>query len=345
MVVSAGLSSELIITVALMAYCPAIIYAILIRYVEKYDREPWGSISVAFLWGATLAVIIVTMVKGWFLTDVPNMYPDIASNSKEFYLYGDVLLLPFVAELVKLAGAYWVYDEMEEAEDGFIYGSVIGLGYAATKVLINGISVGVLYGTDELFSRVIIASVSLLLTNASITAISVYGVSRVTARKHTKKHSAISAVPFFLIAVGMSMLFSYVVNFGSTIFSEDLQSNFIIANSLVLTVSIVYALIISIVVYAKVWRLDRLDEKIEKEKQMTARRIQSRSITLPPPRPPRDLVNRAHRDVMNRTYETPHDPPPSSTKVSTESEVDEDEWELVEEDSTNIIEDDDWMDV
>ena len=56
---------KVIITV-LVAFLPPIIYTILIRYSEKYEREPWGSIGQAFLWGATLSIVMVILIRGYF---------------------------------------------------------------------------------------------------------------------------------------------------------------------------------------------------------------------------------------------------------------------------------------
>jgi len=45
------------ITLFIISFSPAIGYAIWIRNTEKYEREPWAAIFVAFAWGATLAII------------------------------------------------------------------------------------------------------------------------------------------------------------------------------------------------------------------------------------------------------------------------------------------------
>jgi len=242
-----------IVYIVLIAFIPSIIYMIVLRYVEKYDREPWGSMFTVFLWGATMGVVVVIIFRGMFYVHFGDYYPDLASDRKFTQLIAAVLITPIVAELIKPAGLLFVRYDIEESEDGLIYGAVSGLGYAATENLLFGIFLVSIYGMDFYINIVIIRSISVVLLNASASALTGYGVSRARAIKH--KTGTLWAFPLFLLtAIAMHGFFNFLMISGLGM--QDIYS---------VSSSLVFAIMLSIIfmtwIYSKIYRLDRLDDK------------------------------------------------------------------------------------
>ena len=113
-----------IVLTIVIAFLPAILYSIIIRYSEKFDRNPWGSIGQAFLWGATLSLVLVIIIRGFFRVEIFPNY-DWASDEGRLRLIIICLITPVFAEILKPIGLFFVSGDILEAEDGLIFGAVI----------------------------------------------------------------------------------------------------------------------------------------------------------------------------------------------------------------------------
>jgi RsiW-degrading membrane proteinase PrsW (M82 family) len=251
-----------IIFTVLVAFIPSIVYAIIIRYSEKFEREPWGSIGQAFLWGGTLSIVLVILIRGYFDFHLQENFAVKASDLQWRTLVLMVVITPFAAELIKPIGLFLVRADIMEAEDGLIYGAVIGLGYTATENLLYGIFFAPLYGLEMFITVVFMRSMSVMFIQSSTTALSCYGITRAMKVKH--KTGKMYVFPLFLLAaIGIHMAFNYIVfmnlfNVGDILFS--------MSSSLVF--SIVFAFILMVFIYVKIYRLDRIDSEKEESGQV-----------------------------------------------------------------------------
>jgi RsiW-degrading membrane proteinase PrsW (M82 family) len=251
-----------IILVVLIAFIPSIIYMIVLRYVEKYEREPWGSMFTVFLWGATMGVVAVIIFRGIFNVHFADFYPDMATDRRLKELVAASIITPFIAEIIKPIGLLFVRHDIEESEDGLIYGAVSGLGYAATENLLYGIFLVSIYGLEFYIYIVIVRSISVVLINASTSAMTGFGVSRATAVKH--KTGTIWAFPLFLFgAMIVHGFFNYLMVAGLGI--GDLMS---VSSGLVFAIGI--SIIFMTWIYFKIYKLDRLDEIPEEPEEAPA---------------------------------------------------------------------------
>jgi RsiW-degrading membrane proteinase PrsW (M82 family) len=251
---------KVVITI-LVALLPAIIYAIIIRYSEKYEREPWGSIAQAFMWGGTLGIILVILFRGFLRVYIEDNYPVIASDEQYFTLILVCFITPFVAELIKPIGLLFVRGDINEAEDGLIYGAVIGLGYTATENIFFGIFLAPLYGVWTFVTIVFMRSMSVMFIQSSATALSCYGFTRAMKVKH-KTGSYFTAPLFLFAAIGIHAAFNYIVfmnlfDVGDIFFS--------MSSSLIF--SIIFALIFMFMIYHKIYKLDREDEEKREDQE------------------------------------------------------------------------------
>jgi RsiW-degrading membrane proteinase PrsW (M82 family) len=198
-----------IIILFIMAFLPAIFYTIWVRNTEKYNREKWIPIFICFIWGATIAVIASVILEVLFGTiaiftiENPGIYLIITVS----------VIAPFVEELTKpLALALnRVKIELQEPEDGLIYGAVAGLGFSATENLFYGYDAFIAEGFFFFFLLVTLRSFSGCLLHASATAWTGYGFGKVVMR-HTR---LIHVLPYFLLAVFIHGFFNLIPTLGS----------------------------------------------------------------------------------------------------------------------------------
>jgi RsiW-degrading membrane proteinase PrsW (M82 family) len=189
-----------------MAFIPPIIYAVIIRNTEKFHRERWVPIFLCFLWGATIAIIaslILEMALNFSL--VPSI-----DDSNVLGIITVLLIAPIVEELTKPLALTLktVKKEINEMEDGLIYGAVAGLGFSATENLFYGYSFlkeGILY----FFILISIRILGACLLHASATALTGFGYGKVILLKT----NIIRVIPYVLLAIFVHFLYNSLLTF------------------------------------------------------------------------------------------------------------------------------------
>lgn len=189
-----------------MAFLPPIIYVIWIRNIEKFNREKWKSIILCFIWGTTIAVIAAIILE--YILDF-SLAPSI-NDQNTLSLVSVIIIAPFAEELAKPLALRLksVKKELDELEDGLIYGAVAGLGFSATENLLYGwdfMSEGLLF----FFIFMSIRSFGGCLLHASATAWTGYGYGK-TIMKNT---SLIRVLPYFLLAILIHAFYNSLLSF------------------------------------------------------------------------------------------------------------------------------------
>jgi len=195
----------------IMAFLPAIIYAIWIRNTEKYNREKWKPIIICFLWGASVAIIASLMLEILLGTIVIVSIQD----TSWILFFMVVVIAPFVEELTKplALSLKSVRKELDEPEDGLIYGAVAGLGFSATENLFYGYDAFVTQGILFFFILMAIRSFAGCLLHASATAWTGYGYGKYILRR--SKFSRV--IPYFLLAILIHALYNFLPVFGTNL--------------------------------------------------------------------------------------------------------------------------------
>jgi len=196
---------ELIILI-ILAFLPPIIYTIWIRNTEKYNRERWISIFFCFLWGATIAIIASIILEL-----ILNISLTISiSDSNLLGLTMVIVVAPIVEEFTKPLALRLktVKRELDELEDGLIYGAVAGLGFSATENLLYGwtfLEESIMY----FLILISIRSFGACLLHASATALTGYGYG-----KHIMMRTSILRVlPYFILAIFVHALYNSLLSF------------------------------------------------------------------------------------------------------------------------------------
>jgi protease PrsW len=122
-----------------------------IYLLDLYEREPISLVLGALLWGAVAATALSAIANdGWGLVVARLAGPAFAAE------WTAALTAPFVEETLKAAGIVLIYliarDEMDDVMDGFVYGAMVGLGFAIVEdvfyfvAIFGGSTGGVLAG-------------------------------------------------------------------------------------------------------------------------------------------------------------------------------------------------------
>jgi len=189
-----------------MSFIPPLIYMIWIRNTEKYNREKIIPLLLCFLWGASISIIAAVILE--IILEIPIALS--ISNGNMISLLTVVVVAPIAEELTKplALSLKTVKKEIDELEDGLIYGAVAGLGFSATENLIYGysfLSQGLIY----FLVLIIMRSFGGCLLHASATAWTGYGYGK-TLLKHT---TLIRVTPYFILAIFVHGFYNFLVSF------------------------------------------------------------------------------------------------------------------------------------
>jgi len=121
-----------------------------------------------------------------------------------------VVIAPIVEEFTKPLALYLrpVKNNLDELEDGLIFGAVAGLGFSATENLLYGysyLSEGFLIFLLVLATR----SIGSCLLHASATALTGYGIGK-TLKTHT---SFLGILPYFLLAIFLHGFYNFLLSY------------------------------------------------------------------------------------------------------------------------------------
>jgi len=157
------------------AVIPTAIWASLVWWCDRYEREPIPLLVVSFVWGALPAVLLALLLET--LLDVPGgglgqgLVREVVSASA---------VAPIVEELAKggallLILLFW-RGELDDVLDGILYGAMIGFGFAMTENLLYFMSALSDGGWGEWGTVVFLRGVVFGLNHAFFTAFSGAGL-------------------------------------------------------------------------------------------------------------------------------------------------------------------------
>lgn len=123
---------------------------VLIYRLDLYEREPVSLALGAFVWGAFAATSLSLSAAGWDQV-VADAFGATFSGR-----WGPAITAPLVEETLKGVGVVLIYliarDELDDVMDGFVYGALVGLGFAVVEDVLyfmaafGGTPAGVLEG-------------------------------------------------------------------------------------------------------------------------------------------------------------------------------------------------------
>jgi RsiW-degrading membrane proteinase PrsW (M82 family) len=210
-----GVATLLIITLA--SFVPAMIFLAWIRSGAMGRKEPWFQLSIVFLFGAIVAVVVaITLeVLAMALLSLPIVreYDLFAKNPSAMTFVMAVVVAPFVEEFAKLFGLLRTSGFIDHPRSGLVFGAAVGLGFAATENMLYEGSALLGGGVVLFLTTALVRSFSSALMHGSATSMSGYGLAR-------SMFGGKSWVPYYLLAVLMHATFNLFASFGGLFESE-----------------------------------------------------------------------------------------------------------------------------
>ncbi len=118
---AAGVGGSAFLAAAAVALLPLPLYIGVVLWLDRFEPEPRAMLAVAFLWGASVAVVVAGLANGVAESAVGGVLTSmLAAPVVEEALKGAILLRYFVKRR----------DEFDGPVDGVIYAAMVGLGFA-----------------------------------------------------------------------------------------------------------------------------------------------------------------------------------------------------------------------
>ncbi len=137
---------SVILLAGALALGPTLLYALLLWWLDRYEKEPLPLLLVAFVWGAAPAIVLALLLE--FGLGIPMRQLIMTNETRTITEIG--LVAPIVEEAVKavILVVLFVFSwrEFDDVLDGIIYGAMVGLGFAFVE--------NVLYLTGSAYDNV-----------------------------------------------------------------------------------------------------------------------------------------------------------------------------------------------
>jgi len=118
---AAGVGGRVFAVAATVAVLPLPLFIGVVLWLDRFEPEPRAMLAVAFLWGASVAVLVSGLVNGVMDAVAGPLWTAMAGA-------------PIVEEALKAAVLVRFYlarkDEFDGVVDGVIYAAMVGLGFA-----------------------------------------------------------------------------------------------------------------------------------------------------------------------------------------------------------------------
>jgi RsiW-degrading membrane proteinase PrsW (M82 family) len=122
----------LAVLTVLASVAPAVLYSLVVWWLDRYEKEPWGLLAATFIWGAMPAVFLSLAAE--FALGVP--FSGLLGETAAELIQGS-LVAPVVEELAKGVAILLVFlifrAEFDGLLDGIVYGALVGFGFAMTE--------------------------------------------------------------------------------------------------------------------------------------------------------------------------------------------------------------------
>lgn len=248
--------NNIIVWSMVAAALPALVYTLLIYWVDHFEREPWGLLVATFIWGAVPAVII-SLVASTILS-VP-LYLLFRESTADFIAGGAIA--PLVEETAKAAALILLFlfwrREIDSPLDGIIYGAMVGMGFAVVENVFYFVSAYQESGRDAWSTLIIVRAIIFGLNHALYTAMIGLGVALAWLSRNPAVR-ILAPLVGWAVAVALHSLHNVVVSLEGSL--ALFLSLFIDWGGVLLTLGIIAAALYQ----ERVWMDRYLPEEVER---------------------------------------------------------------------------------
>lgn len=206
------------IIAAVVAFTPAILYILPLIWLDRYDPEPLWLLSLAFAWGALVAVLISVVAN-----TVIGVAVTVSVSQDAGELAGAVISAPIFEEASKGIGLLilliFFRRYFDDILDGIVFGGVIALGFATVENVMY-------YGTalsQGGFGAMIFLFVlrGILSPFAHVTFTSMTGIGCGVAREsHRRVVRIVAPILGYVFAVALHAIWNGLAMFSADVLRE-----------------------------------------------------------------------------------------------------------------------------
>lgn len=157
-----------------LAFGPMVLYALFAWWFDRFEKEPLWLAAVAFLWGSVPTVLLSLCAQ------VPTgLLLSAGLGQGAASVISSIIVAPVTEELFKglfVLLLFLIYRrEIDSLYDGFLYGSLVGFGFAATENVIYFLGAASQGGLAGMFGNFIARAILFGLNHAAFTALTGLG--------------------------------------------------------------------------------------------------------------------------------------------------------------------------
>jgi protease PrsW len=193
---------------ALFGFPPMVVFALILTWLDIYDKEPPLLLITVFLWGFSVAAGSAFVINTLFGLSVFL----ITGNQGISDITTAVFVGPVVEESVKGVALLLLFlyfrRQFNTPLDGIIYGSLIGFGFAAAENILYIFGGFMRSGVSGLLTVALIRTVLIPFLHATLTSLTGMGLSVARLSKGSKRYTA--PILGFSAAVGLHSLHNFL---------------------------------------------------------------------------------------------------------------------------------------
>lgn len=115
---------------AVLAFVPLALVLAVIRWVDRWEPEPWQALTVAFGWGASVSVLVALVLN----TGAVLVLVAVGSTADVANVWGATVVAPVVEESIKALGVLLIFlvwrRSFDGPVDGLVYAATVAAGFA-----------------------------------------------------------------------------------------------------------------------------------------------------------------------------------------------------------------------
>jgi RsiW-degrading membrane proteinase PrsW (M82 family) len=236
---------------------PMVVYAFVLGWFDRYEKEPGGLLVAAFAWGAVPAILFSLGTQ--LLLDIPISYfIEPAAD-----LVGIAVIAPVTEEVFKGAAVLLLLllyrKELDSPIDGIVYGGLVGFGFAAVENVLYFFSEAVESGVGALLWLAVLRAFVFGLNHALFTGLTGLGLA-------LRRTSANRAVRYVAPVAGLLLAITAhaIHNTGVTLAAELVWPCFVAVISDWGGVILLLVIVIAVSVRERRWIVTYLREEVDR---------------------------------------------------------------------------------
>jgi len=196
----------------LSSLLPMIFFTLIVWWLDRYEREPFGWVLSMFLAGAVVIPLAVGFVHPPVMKLAVWFWPSAGDS-----LWLAILLAAFIEEIAKALPlfAFWRNANFDNGTDGIVYGATVGFGFGMTENILYFFATYVQAGPMAMVDSIVIRTLFTATLHALTTGIIGYFLGRI---KFNRNHPLVCLLTGFGLAIGLhlgwNILFHYAESTG-----------------------------------------------------------------------------------------------------------------------------------